>query len=421
MMLPPGVAPSRLVRVAVLAPRQQALLLLQRSAQHAVRLRYSAAAWLPVASAKSNGLGSNAVAQDPRSRHQRCVHQAGAAKPNARSIRQLLRDAPPLRYKERRIEIATCGDLYKKWRAEGRRGYQGAPDTGARVPVVYIHTGLDRIERGDRTERPLSVLLTGAPGRYQDYSYNIPFLDQNGVDVLCFNWPDFAFSLETGYWWHSCDEKTSLVVDFLKKLDIKKIDMLVSHSTGSTPAVQLVAEETEIDVKSLALLMPIATRHFRGSSNPLVFNPAVIWAMKSRLGASIVTPFFKVVGSLTKHPTRGRVHDVFFAYYSCTGYEEHRVEQQLATIRHRAMPTLVIISDNDKLLSKEDNRTLLQRLGSDPERTWLYDSGGHLLRRGGSDIVKAIELKDGSHYGFVRYPDICNENLAEVLERVRRR
>ncbi|XP_070391543.1 uncharacterized protein [Dermacentor albipictus] len=262
-MLPPGVAPSRLVRVAVLAPRQQALLLLQRSAQHAVRLQHSAAAWRPVASAKSNGLGSNAVARDPRSRHQRCVHQAGAAKPIARSIRQLLRDAPPLPYKERRIEIATCGDLYKKWRAEGRRGYQGAPDTGARVPVVYIHTGLDRIERGDRNERPLSVLLTGAPGQYQDYSYNIPFLDQNGVDVLCFNWPDFAFSLETGYWWHSCDEKTSLLVDFLKKLDIKKIDMLVSHSSGSTPAVQLVAEETEIDVKSLALLMPIATRHFR--------------------------------------------------------------------------------------------------------------------------------------------------------------
>ncbi|XP_070391545.1 uncharacterized protein [Dermacentor albipictus] len=320
-----------------------------------------------------------------------------------------------------RTRAVSAGQtILPKWRAEGRHGYQGAPDTGARVPVVYIHTGLDRIERGDRTERPLSVLLTGAPGQYQDYSYNIPFLDQNGVDVLCFNWPDFAFSLETGYWWHSCDEKTSLVVDFLKKLDIKKIDMLVSHSTGSTPAVQLVAEETEIDVKSLALLMPIATRHFRGSSNPLLFNPAVGWAMKSRRGASIITPLFQAVMSLSRHPTRGRAHDVFFGYHSCTGYEEHRVEQQLATIRHRAMPSLVMVSNDDKLLSKEDNHTLLRRLGSDSERTWLYDSGGHLLRRGGSDIVKAIELKDGSHYGFVRYPDICNENLAEVLERVRR-
>nr|XP_050022932.2 uncharacterized protein LOC126516884 isoform X1 [Dermacentor andersoni]XP_054919753.1 uncharacterized protein LOC126516884 isoform X1 [Dermacentor andersoni] len=419
-MLPPGVVPFRLVRVVVFTPRQQALLLLQRSVQHAVRLRHSAAAWLPAALAKSNGLGSNSVARDPRSRHQRCVHQTGAAKPTARSIRQLMRDAPLLRYKERRIEIATCGDLYKKWRAEGRRGYQGAPDTGARVPVVYIHTGLDRIERGDRTERPLCLLLTGAPGQYQGYSYNIPFLDQNGVDVLCFNWPDFAFSLETGYWWHSCDEKTSLLVDFLKKLHIKNIDMLVSHSSGSTPAVQLVAEETEINVKSLALLMPVATRYFRGSRNPLLFNAVVRWAMKSRRGACIVKPFFQAVTSLSKHPTRGRAHDVFFAYHSCIGYEEHRVEKQLATIRHRSMPTLVVFSNNDKVLSDEDNRTLLRRLGSDPERTWLYGSGGHLLRRGGSDIVKAIELKDGSHYGFVRYPDICNEVLIELLDRVRR-
>lgn len=376
---------------------------------------------LPVGLAKSSGSGSSAVARDPRLRHRRCVHQTGAAKPNARNIQQLRRNAPPLGYKERRIEITTCGDLYKKWRAEGRRGYEGAPDTGARVPVLYIHTGMDRIERGDRTERPLSLLFTGAPGQYHDYSYNIPFLDQNGVDVLCFNWPDFAFSLETGYWWHSCDEKTSLVVDFLKKLDINKIDMLVSHSTGSTPAVQLVAEETDIDVKSLALLMPIATRHFRGTRNPLLFNPAVQWMMKSRRGASIVMPLFQAIMSLSRHPTRGRPHDVFFAFHSCIGYEEHRVEQQLATIRHRAMPTLVIFSGNDKLLSNEDNRTLLRRLGCDPERTWLYDSDGNLLRTGGSDVVKAIELKDGSHYGFVRYPDICNEGLVELLDRVRRR
>lgn len=421
-MLQPGFLPSHLVRVALLASRQK--LLLRRYASHhaAAFLQGSPTAWVPVVLAKTDSLVSKAAVRDPRFCHRRCAHNAVAAAPTARSPRQLLRDAPPLTYKKRTIEITTCGDHYKKWRAEGRRGYDQAPETGARVPVVYIHTGLDRMEHGDRTERPLTLMFTGAPGQYQDYSYNIPFLDKNGVDVLSFNWPGFDFTMATGYWWHSCDEKTRLVVDFLKKLKINKIDMLVSHSTGSTPAVQLVAEEPSIDVKSLALLMPIASRHFRGSQSPLLFNPATMWAMRSRRGAAIVMPLFQAVMTLIRHPTRGQAYDVFFAYHSCIGYEEHRVEKQLATIRDRKVPTLVVVSNNDRLLSKRDNRTLLQRLGCDPEKTCLYDKGGHLLRSGCSDqVVKAIELKDGSHYGFARYPDICNKALLELINRAKGR
>ncbi|KAL1438119.1 hypothetical protein MTO96_048210 [Rhipicephalus appendiculatus] len=273
------------------------------------------------------------------------------------------------------------------------------------------------------TTHHAASLLQGSPTAWlRDFSYNIPFLDKNGVDVLSFNWPDFAFTMATGYFWHSSDEKTRLVIDLLKKLNINMIDMLVSHSTGSTPAVQLIAEEPSIDVKSLALLMPIAARYFRGSQNPVLFNPTFMWAMKSRRGVAIMMPLFQAVMTLIRHPTRGQAYDVFFAYHSSIGCEEHRVEQQLATIRDRKMPTVVVVSDNDRLLSKEDNRTLLQRLGCDPEKTSLYDKGGHLIRSGScDDVVKAIELKDGTHYGFVRYPDICNKALLELITRGRDR
>lgn len=422
-MLQPGSLPHHLARVTVLAPRKQ--LSLQRRTHLSVSLQNGPAVSLPAAFGKVNRLFSKAAARDSCLHHRRWgviapPSHASYYKPNTRNIRRLLPDADPLPYKERNIVVTTCGELYKKWRAEGRRGYKQAPETGAQVPVVYIHTGLDRVERGDNTERPLTLMLTGAPGNYEDFGKNIPILDKNGVDVLCFNWPGFEFTMKTGYWWHSCDEKTRLAVDFLKELKIDKIDMLVSHSTGSTPAVQIVAEEPSIDVKSLALLMPIATRNFRGSQNPLLFNPAVRWAMKSRRGASIIMPLFQAVMSLSKHPTRGRPYDVFFAYHSCIGYEEHRVERQLAAIRHSKMPALVMVSDNDRLLSKDDNRTLLRRLGCDPELTCLYDKGGHLLRSGScDDVVKVIELKDGSHYGFSRYPGICNDALLGLLKRSR--
>ncbi|XP_077516706.1 uncharacterized protein LOC144127603 isoform X1 [Amblyomma americanum] len=95
----------------------------------------------------------------------------------------------PLAYKERHAVVTTCGHLYEKWRAEERPGYKNAPETGAEVRLVYVHTGMDRAEHKDTSERPLALLLTGSPGQYQDFSYTIPFLDRHGVDVLCFNWP----------------------------------------------------------------------------------------------------------------------------------------------------------------------------------------------------------------------------------------
>lgn len=312
--------------------------------------------------------------------------------------------------------VTTCADLYKKWRAEGRHGYSRAPDTGAQAPVVYVHTGMDRTERGDRGKRPLALLLTGAPGSYSDYSRTIPHLDQNGADVLCINWPDFTFTSQTGYWWHSCDEKSNLVADFLKQLGIKKVDMLVAHSTGSPPAVQLVVEHPDIEVKSLALLMPIASRVFKGGKNPLLFNPITEWVIKARGGAAFTTPFFQTVMALSRHPSRGRAYDVYFAYLSSIGYEQAEMGHRLTILREMALPTLLMSSDNDRLLSVEDNHWLMRRLGCDPQRTWLYDADGGLIRKGDSGTMKAIELQKGSHYGFIRFSDIANDALVELLK-----
>lgn len=97
-------------------------------------------------------------------------------------------------YTERKITVTTCADLYKSWRGH-RHGYSTAPTTGLPVPVSYVHTGMDRAERqandanSDEIRRPLVVILTGAPGTYKDFAYLIPYLDQNGVDVVSLVWP----------------------------------------------------------------------------------------------------------------------------------------------------------------------------------------------------------------------------------------
>lgn len=327
----------------------------------------------------------------------------------------------PLAYKERRVVVTTCGDLYKKWRAEGRVGYKNAPDTGAEVPLVYVHTRKDRAEHKDASERPLALLLTGSPGQYQDFSYTIPFLDRHGIDVLCPNWPNFSFTKATGYWWHSSDEKANLISDFLKKLDIKEVDMLVSHSSAAFPAVQLTVEHTNsVTVKSLALLMPATGSDVSCMRHPVFVNPFTDWLLRSGHMAGPLTSLLRSAMVISRHPIRPRMNDVFFSYLSTVGVDDARFEWQLRALRQRRTPMVVMISDTDKLISPENNRGLLCKLGQNPDRTWLYDGGGHLVRQGEPGVVKVIEMAKGSHYAFSRHSDICNQALLELMARVPR-
>lgn len=361
--------------------------------------------------AGSANVGADKV-RKPHRCHIRGLHVTSAVRrlghPHPHSI--------TLPYKERRVVVTTCGELYKKWRAEGRLGYKHAPDTGAVVPLTYLHTGMDRAERKERGERPLVLLFTGSPGQYQDFSYTIPFLDRHGADVLCFNWPTFSLTEKTGYWWHSSEEKAHLAIDFLKKLDIKEVDLLVSHSSGAYPAVELTTEHSDVQVKSLALLMPTTGTDVR-AAKVILNNKAAEWMLRNLYGMSVLASLTKWSLKLTGHPIKPNVNDVFFAYLSVIGIDDARYDRQLATLCERGVPMLVMISGTDKLISAENYRNFLRKLGHDLDRTWLYDGEANLISRGEYGTVKVVEMTKGSHYAFSRHSSICNQELLELLSR----
>ncbi|XP_054929817.1 uncharacterized protein [Dermacentor andersoni] len=362
--------------------------------------------------AGSANVGADKVRKPPKC-HLRGLHVTSA-------VRRLGHPHPhstALPYKERHIVVTTCGELYKKWRAEGRLGYKHAPDTGAVVPLTYVHTGMDRAEHKERGERPLVLVFTGSPGQYQDFSYTIPFLNRHGADVLCFNWPNFSFTEKTRYWWHSSEEKAQLATDFLKELDIKEVDMLVSHSSGAYPAVQLTAEQSDVQVKSLALLMPTTGTDVSAARSLAVNLKPMEWMLRNMYGLSVLAAFTKWVMKLNGHPLKPNMNDVFFAYLSTTSIDDTRYERQLTTLRERGVPMVVMISGTDKLISTENNRKFLRKLGHDPGRTWLYDSKGNLISRGEYGTVKVVEMTTGSHYAFSRHSDVCNQELLELLSR----
>lgn len=156
------------------------------------------------------------------------------------------------------LRLRTCGALYQKWRNE-RPAYRNAPADGIEVDVRFVCSAMSADQSSFvETGRPLAVLLHGAPGSYRDFSENLtPRLLRRGVDVLAPNFPDMAFSLRNKFYWHTVEERTTFLRDFFKKLGVRRIDTLVSHSASIYPSLRLLVENGDAPtINSLVLLAP---------------------------------------------------------------------------------------------------------------------------------------------------------------------
>ncbi|CAN7998918.1 unnamed protein product [Ixodes hexagonus] len=321
-------------------------------------------------------------------------------------------------YAERCITVTTCADLYRKWRGT-RHGYATAPPEGLPVPVRYVHTGLDRAERGYSGEggdrRPLVVILTGAPGNYRDFSYLIPFLDRNGCDVVSPVWPDLSFSRKSGCWWHSSQEKTNLALDFLRTIGIKEADMLVAHSSGSYPALRMINDEHGLKVKSLVLLAPAGHKHLT-KMNPPWFPQFLSWLyMRPGPYQRIVELMGLTFLTVTRHPLHRNMDNVLLAMKAMLHADKTQLKKDAEIIAARKLPTVVAISDNDKLIDLSTSLELVQILGGS-SNTWYYDEDKRLKSKGnGNGPVKTLRFEKGTHYLFTRCADIINPEILNLL------
>lgn len=330
-------------------------------------------------------------------------------------------------YAERCVTVTTCADIYRKWRGS-RHGYATAPPEGLPVPVTYVHTGMDRVERGrsagasegdssDR-RRPLVVILSGAPGNYKDFSYLIPYLDRNGCDVVSPVWPDLAFSRKSGCWWHSSQEKTNLALDFLRTIGIKEADMLVAHSSGSYPALRMINNEHGLKVKSLVLLAPAGHKPIT-KMNPHWFPQLLSWLyMRPGPYQRIVELMGLAFLTVTRHPLRRNMDNVLLAMKAMLYADKPQLKKDAEAVAARKLPTLVAISDNDKLIDLSTSLELVPIIGGSSDNTWYYDQDKRLKQKGnGNGPVKTLRFEKGTHYLFTRCADIINPEILNLLNR----
>lgn len=109
--------------------------------------------------------------------------------------------------------------------------YQYAPvnDDGLQLRVNYADTALDSTEQ---TFEKVIVAVHGCPGYYTNFDSLIEHFRHTKVRVIAPNLPDFGHTRSTNTFWHSTEEKSAFLRDFLDQLGITTVDCLISHSFG---------------------------------------------------------------------------------------------------------------------------------------------------------------------------------------------
>ncbi|XP_077517076.1 uncharacterized protein LOC144127937 [Amblyomma americanum] len=326
----------------------------------------------------------------------------------------------PVDLLEHKLRVSTCGALYREWR-KTRREYRNAPVDGIEIDMNFICSRMTDEGTLAETGRPLAVLLHGAPGSYRDFTENlIPRLLSRGVDVLAPNYPDMAFSLRNKFYWHTVEERTTLLRDFFRQLGIRRINTLIAHSASVYPSLRLLTEgEAGPKIDSLVFLAP--NSHITPNSlKPAWLTGWLMQAYRNSLLRPLVSALvlFGCYSGLL--PVKPVVQDALLSLttYKLSGFDKGG-EKLLEAVARRRLPTLVAISENDRLLTYEALMGVCTVLGASTGDVWHYDRDSQLVTPGtAGSWLKVLSFKQGSHYPFVRHPDVCADEIVLLLQKI---
>ena len=134
------------------------------------------------------------------------------------------------------IEFKTCGQLYEELKKKNPKLYKNSPSDGLTIRVEYVDTFVD--ERSKLSDDVQTVVaIHGNPGHHKHFSHLINYFNDRNckVRVIVPNMPDFSITRKSMAFWHSNEERSQFIRDFLRAINVSSIDCLISHSVGIHP------------------------------------------------------------------------------------------------------------------------------------------------------------------------------------------
>lgn len=323
-------------------------------------------------------------------------------------------EPPEWPYTEHIVKVHTCAKLYQDWR-KWKPGYQNAPPEGVEVELGYMHTGLDR-PAAQREGCPTVLLLHGAPGSYRDFTHLVPFLDSHGVTVISPRWPDLRLSYRTGTFWHSAEEKTQLLTDFLKAINISKVDMLVAHSSAIYPTLNVMTRPGMPHVKSVALLAPAGHQLVR-AIRPLPLMRAFAVHYTNPRYQGFMRHLGIAIMKYTRSPIKPNIEDAIMSLQTMIFSDYEEAGDKIKQVADSGIPLLIAFGENDRAINPQVIFNMVDLIGTRYQDLWLYDADGKLVRKGSTSGQRKVMLfKKGGHYLFRRHPEVVNSAIMDLLQ-----
>lgn len=315
-------------------------------------------------------------------------------------------------YAVHRAEFTTCEAYYQSLLAQGRG--RRWPLTGVTFDVAYVDTHPDA-----PPTKPTVVALHGCPGNHLDFKELTAFLDGKGVRVIAPNFPGYGWTPtdKYKYFTHTQTEKAIFVTDFLDTINVKKVDLMIAHSAGVYPGLQLYSHDAR--VASMVMINPGSLQRIEG------LQPKWIFKLTSRgyrhyffrvLSLVMIKLLLRIIGYGNTD-----AHQMSVAFETLVNIDFDMSRQDAAKLASLKSKLGLIYSTNDRVVTLPQFEEYVKVLGNDEDVVSRYDLNGGLTKAR-TDICSTFQahrFETGGHFVMKKFPNAVNNIIYEFLKDVR--
>lgn len=328
----------------------------------------------------------------------------------------------------KQIKVNACGQLYSELQKTKPSLYGRAPaNSGIDFNVEY-YDSLDLLKPEQESKAPVVCLLHGAPGNYQEFSDSINYFTGKGFRVVAPNFPDYSYTFEHSFR-HSPPERLEFLLNFFQAIQIKRIDMLIGHSSAVYTLFELVNHSfNSSDTKRKIYVGSIGLFNTPTYNLPenLVATPIRMFTLQlfdypllRPIIIALIHTFVRIQG-IRNRVERGRIDNLLIAASSMGHADTDKIYEYLKIIRKCKVPTFALIGCNDKLIPMRCFNQLKQDLGiKNDKQVKHYNANGDIKQNVEdlNELVEVSEFESGGHYTFQRFSRQVNEDINNFLIR----
>ncbi|XP_055332494.1 uncharacterized protein LOC129584359 isoform X2 [Paramacrobiotus metropolitanus] len=250
----------------------------------------------------------------------------------------------------------------------------------------------------------------------------------DGARVLCPNFPgygptpmdeDMAYS-------HSLIENCNFLLDFLVKLGVMKVDLIVAFSAGGYPAVPL-AIKSEYPVGGLALIQLPGHRVGR-VMRPFWLKKALIRAMTRKWVRRLLTPINQLVMRNDGWKAIQSIEHTYIMGLTGIGVPFDNYEKVSAELPFSQLPLLLTFSEDDKFIDASIAYDYAEVVGVPRDHLTVYNREGQIVHRGrpvvnDTQYVRGMVFQKGGHFAQTRQPfaAVIEDAVVDIYRHIQRR